>query len=306
VAGTIRVDDMRLFAEVAAAKSFTTAARKLGVPKQTLSRRVAELERALGVELMVRTTRRLNLTEAGTAYADRCAELVRLAEDANRAVTEADDVPRGTLRITADPVFGEAFLSDLVIEYARAWPEVSLEVVLTRRRVDLIAERFDIAFRIGQEDDPELSGKSLGPARIRYCASPAYLARRSTPSAPKELAHHDCLIVSDGGPVRWPFAGRAGLKLIPISGRLVFTSFAMARAAALAGLGIALFPEFACAEDVRKKRLVPVLERSVADVGSIWLIHAAHRFLAARVRAFIDLAQERFARDRPWESKRRR
>ena len=295
------MEDMRLFAAVAEARSFTAAADSLGIPKQTLSRRIARLERALGVQLMHRTTRRLHLSDAGRAYADRCAEIVRIASEANRAVTDAQEIPRGTLRITADPVFGEAFLGDLVIEYAREWPDVAVEVVLTRRRVDLVEEGFDVAFRIGHVDDPALSGVNLGPARVRYCASPAYLARCGVPATPDDLERHECLlVVSDGAPMRWPFRGNKGVVMVPVSGRLRLTSFAMARAAALAGLGIAIFPEFACAEDVHHGRLVPVLDDWVVEVGAVWLVHVVRRFLPVRVRAFADLARERFTREPPW------
>jgi DNA-binding transcriptional LysR family regulator len=281
---------------VAEARSFTGAAQRLGVPKQTLSRRVALLERALGVELMQRTTRRLHLTDLGAAYAERCAEIARLAEEANRAVSDADPAPRGTLRITADPAFGDA----------GSWPEVRVEVVLTPRKVDLLEEGFDVAFRIGQVDEPALSGFRLGPAHVRYCASPAYLARRGRPKNPSSLAVHDCLIVgSDGVPARWPFRGKRGLALIPVSGRLTMTSLRMARAAALAGLGIGLFPEFVCAEDLRRKRLVAVLDDWAVEVGSVWLLHAARRFLSARVRAFAQLARARFAAAPPWVVRRR-
>jgi DNA-binding transcriptional LysR family regulator len=291
---TIKIEDMRLFASVAEAKSFTRAAGRLGVPKQTISRRIAELERTLGVALMHRTTRRLQLTDAGGAYAERCAEIVRLAGEANRAVSDVTEVPRGTLRVTADPTFGDAFVTGLVTEYAARWPETRLDVVLTRRKVDLVDERFDVAFRIGRPDDATLSGCALGPARIRYCASPAYVARRGIPAAMDDLAAHDCIVVSDGGAARWPAVGERIPKLVPVTARLTLTSFAMAHAAALAGLGVALFPEFACAEDLRRKRLVPVLGGEPIDVGSVWLLYPAHKFLPARVRAFIDLARERF------------
>ena len=301
MSGTIRIEDMRLFAKVAEAKSFTGAARLLGVPKQTLSRRIAELERALGVELLHRTTRRLQLSDLGVAYAERCADIVRIADEANRAVSEVHDVPRGALRVTADPVFGDAFLTDLVTEFARRWPETQLEVVLTRRRVDLIVERFDVAFRIGQSEDAALSGVNLGAARVRYCASPGYVARRGAPSRPEELKNHDCIVVaSNGAPARWPFLGKSGPRLLPVSGRLTLSSLPMVRAAALAGLGVALFPEFACADDLRRKRLVSVLGGGAVDVGAVWLLYPARRFLPARLRAFVDLARERFTRSPPW------
>jgi DNA-binding transcriptional LysR family regulator len=303
---TIRIEDMRLFAKVAETKSFTGAARILGIPKQTLSRRVAELERALGVQLMHRTTRRLQLSDVGAAYAERCAELVRLADEANRVVSEVDDTPRGTLRVTADPVFGDAFVTGLVVEYARRWPETRLDVVLARRRVDLIEERFDAAFRIGQGDDASLSGVELGPARVRYCASPAYVARAGAPAKAEQLTDHDCIVVtSDAMPVRWPVPGPRGARLVPVSGRLTLSSFAMAHAATLAGLGVGLFPEFACAEDLRRGSLVPVLDSCIVDVGAVWLLYPARRFLPARLRAFVDLARERFVREPPWLPKRR-
>jgi DNA-binding transcriptional LysR family regulator len=299
--GTIRIEDMRLFAAVAEAESITAAASRLRVPKQTLSRRVAELERALGVQLLHRTTRRLRLSDIGAAYAERCAAIVRIADDANREVFDAHAVPQGTLRVTADPVFGEAFLSDLLIEYSRAWPEVRIEVALTRRRVDLVEEGFDVAFRIGDVDDAALAGFKLGAATVRYCASPRYLAERGVPKVPRDLGRHDCLVVaSEGALVRWPFRGGKGRTSVAVAGRWAVTSFAMARAAALAGLGIAIFPAFACADEIESGRLVSVLDDWVVGVGSVWLLHAAHRILSARVRAFADLARQRLARNPPW------
>jgi DNA-binding transcriptional LysR family regulator len=294
------MEDMRLFAQVAEAKSFTSAARSLGMPKQTLSRRVADLERALGVQLLHRTTRRLRLSEIGAAYAERCAEIVRLADEANRSVTDAQQVPRGTLRVTADPVFGEAFLPALIVDFARRWPEVHIEVVLTRRKVDLIEEGFDVAFRVGRVDDSSLIARRLGPARVRYCASPAYVARAGKPSSPADLGRLQCILVlGSDTTVRWPFVGGKD-PLVAVTGRLRFNSFAMAHAAAVAGLGIAIFPEFACAADVRRGRLVPVLEAWSGEVGGVWLLHATRQSLTARVKAFVDLVTASLAGDTSW------
>jgi DNA-binding transcriptional LysR family regulator len=292
---------MRLFARVAALKSITAAASALGLPKQTVSRRVTQLEQALGLKLMHRTTRRLVLTDVGVEYAERCAEIARRADEANRVVAEAHDVPRGTLRITADPVFGEAFLTPLVIEYARKWPAVRVEVALTRRQVDLIDEGFDVAFRIGQVDDASLSAVRLGPAQVRFCASPSYLKRRGTPATPGDLTKHDCLVVGTGGaPAQWPFRGDRGPGGVPVTGQMTLSSFAMAHAATLAGAGIAIFPEFACASALRQRKLVSVLDDFRIDVGAVWLVHPVRRFLTARVRSFIELARERFLPAPPW------
>jgi DNA-binding transcriptional LysR family regulator len=303
---TVRLEDMRLFSSVAAAKSFTLAGRELDVPKQTLSRRIAELERALGVQLLQRTTRRIELTDDGRAYAERCAEIVRAAEEANRALTDSRSEPSGVLRITADPLFGDAFLAPLVIAFAQRWPQVEIEVMLTRRRVDLVEEGFDVAFRVGAADDKRLVARRLGPARVRYCASPRYVRARGAPKTPDDLGAHDCLVVQAGGePSRWPVTTKKGVALRPISGRLRFSTLALTHAAALAGLGIGLFPDFVCREDLRRKRLVSVLEPTGIDVGGVWLVHPAQRHLAARISAFVDLAVERLAADPPWVDHRR-
>jgi DNA-binding transcriptional LysR family regulator len=298
---TVRLDDMRLFAAVAAANSFTGAARELEMPKQTVSRRIGELEHELGVQLVLRTTRRMQLTPAGERYAARCAEMVRIADDANRALGDESELPRGTLRITADPLLGEAFLPPIVHELAMRWPDVRLEILLTQRRVDLIEEGFDIAFRIGHVDDDSLEGRALGPARIRFCASPAYLRRRGRPKAPRALADHDCIVVrADLGATSWPFRGeRGGVQAVPIEGRYRCNSHVLAYEAALAGLGIAVFPQFACASDIRRRRLAPVLDDWRIDVGQVWLVHPAQRFANVTVQRFVELATERLA-SAPW------
>ncbi len=300
----LKLDDMRLFAALAEAAGFTAAARALGLPKQTLSRRIAELEDALGVALVLRTTRRVRLTPAGARYAARCAEVVRIADDANRALTDDEpDVPRGTLRVTADPAFGEAFLPPVLHAFAARWPEVALEVLLTPRRVDLVEEGFDVAFRIGHPPEPALAAIALGPARVRYCASPAYLRRRGRPARPEDLARHDCIVVrADPAPAPWPFRDERGaIRAIPVEGRLRCNSHALAHAAALAGLGVAIFPEFACAEDLRRRRLAAVLDPWRVDVGSVWLVHPAQRLASARVQRFVELAVEQLGAA-PWRT----
>jgi DNA-binding transcriptional LysR family regulator len=301
----MRLEDMRLFAAVAAARSFTAAARSLAMPKQTVSRRISELEDSLDVRLLHRTTRRLHLTDVGAAYAERCAEIMRQVDEANRAVTDVAAAPRGVLRVTADPELGEAFLTGIVVDYARRFPGVELEVTLTRRRVRLVEEGFDVALRVGWIDDSTLTTTRLGPARVRYCASRDYLKQRGTPRTPAELADHDCLIVlADDAPMRWPFRGRKGPELHPVTGRLRFNSLAMAHAAALAGLGIAIFPEFLCVADLRARRLLAVLDDWRIDAGAVWLVHPAGRYLAAKVRVFTELAVEAAGRW-AWEQPQR-
>lgn len=297
MASGVRIDDMRLFAELAEAGSLTSAADRLGMPKQTVSRRLSELETALGVQLAQRTTRRLRLTDVGRVYAVRCREVARLADEANRAATAvADDEPRGTLRVTADPTFGEAFLPGLSAEFLAQYPQVRLEVALTNRYVDLIDEGFDLAFRVGRLEDSSLIVRRLGPARLLCCAAPEYLEQRGTPADPTALAEHDCIELSPHrGPSRWPFRGADGrIQTIAVTGRIQVDSLPMARRVAQAGLGIANLPAFACTPDVESGRLQTVLDPWTVDVGGVHVVYPPQRFLAPRVRRFVDLAIERF------------
>lgn len=297
-----KIDDMRLFAALAEAGSLTAAARALAVPKQTVSRRLAALEDALGVQLATRTTRRLRLTEIGEAYAARCAEIARLADDANLAVQDRAEAPRGTLRVTADPTFGESFLPGLIAEYVGRNPEVTVEAILTPRRVDLVEEGFDVAFRVGRLEDSSLVARRLGVARLAYVASPDYLDAHGKPNAPDDLVDHECIeLVPRPGPSRWPFGGREGLRLVAVSGRVRVNSLPLARQAALMGLGVANLPAFSCKEDVDAGRLIGVLDDWVPDAGFVHVVYSGTRFLAPKLRRFIDLAVERFGAARPWE-----
>jgi DNA-binding transcriptional LysR family regulator len=294
---------MRVFAAVVEAKGFTAAARGLRMPKQTVSRRIAALEEALGAKLLHRTTRRLTPTPVGAAYAERCGDVARLADEANRAVTEAHEQPRGVLRVTADPVFGEAFLGPLLAGYALRFPDVRLDVVLTRRKVDLVDEGFDVAFRVGPVDEASSAWTAtrLGSARVRYCASPAYVRRCGKPAKPEDLARHECVLVTSGdGEVRWPFRGPKGPRLVAVDGRLKLSSFVLASQAVRAGLGIAIFPEFACFDDVRRRRLVPVLEDWTAPAGGVYLLHVRAKYLTARVQRFVERVRATFAARAPW------
>ncbi len=301
----IRLEDMRVFAKVVETQSFTGAGRLLDMPKQTVSRRISELEAALGAQLLHRTTRRLHLTEAGEVYAARCAEVVRLAEEANSGAVADHAAPQGVLRVTADTVFGEAFLAALIAEYVGRYPDVRIEVMLTARRVELVEEGLDVAIRVGRLHDSYLTARRLCPAHVRYCASPGYVEARGLPKAPDDLRQHECITLApDGGPVRWPFKGPDGDIFVPVSGRVAVNNFALAQQAALLGLGITTFPAFACEDDIRAGRLVPVLDDWLADHGAVFVVFAGNRHLAPKIRAFVDLAVESFAKAPPWESPR--
>jgi len=288
---SLHLDDMRLMAELTAAKNFTDVARRLAVPKQTVSRRVARLETSLGVRLVDRTTRSFRMTALGRGYADRCAEIVRLARDLHTAIRgEATEVS-GTLRVTADPLFGETFLPPLIAAFARAHPGVRVDVTLTSRAVDLIEEGFDVAFRVGAAPDPSLVATRVADATLAFVASPGYAKARGLPRTPADLAKHDCIgLVPEGAAPRWAFRDGDGVKWVPIAPRVRVNHLGLARHAALEGLGIANLPYFACRADVDRGALRLVLKSAMAPFGSIYVVVPPRRLMTPRTRAFRELA----------------
>jgi DNA-binding transcriptional LysR family regulator len=243
----------------------------------------------------------MKLTEVGENFARRCKEVVRISEEAVLSVSASQLAPKGTLRITADVLFGERFIAPLVNEFLLANPETRIEFVVTRRFLDLVREGFDLAFWVGHSGARSLISVALGPAQIRYCASPGYLEHHGPPTDPKDLAEHDCieLLMEEVGGT-WPFRGRRGIEWIRIGGRLRTNSFEAMRRAVLAGLGIALFPAFAVAGEIRTGQLVSVLDQYVPNVGSVEMVSPKSRFSLPRVQFFADLVQARLGRAPPW------
>lgn len=283
---------MHTFHYVAECGSFSEAGRRLGMPKQTVSRKVALLETELGVTLFHRTTRRVRLTPVGSAYALRCAEVVRLAEEASRWVKDQDQRPEGALRISADPVFAEAFLTPHILRFSERHPQVELELHLTRRMVDIVEEGFDAVFRIGGPVGPGLSAVELGPARIRYCAAPGYLQRRGVPRLPEDLEGHNCLVLSpEEGMSQWPFFANSGVERLQVRGNLKVGSFRIMEQATLGGLGIGLFPEPLCRGHVENGRLVGILDQFAPPPSPIQLVFPARRMLTTRLKLFVESFQ---------------
>ena len=288
---TIVLDDMRLVAALSAARSFTDVARALALPKQTVSRRVARIEVALGVRLAERTTRTFRLTALGRTYSERCVEIVRSADELNRAVRGETQTISGTLRVTADPLFGEIFLPGLIARFVDAHPSMRADVVLTSRTVDLVEEGFDVAFRVGATPDGSLVATRVADATMVLVASPSYLASRRAPRSPEDLARHDCVALApEGGAARWAFRDGDAIRWSPITPRLRVNHLGLAREAAREGIGIANLPYFACAELVARGELRVVLADRAAPFGAIHVVSPVRGFVTPRVRAFRELA----------------
>lgn len=274
------------FIAVVEASSISEAARALGTPRASLSRRLAHLEGVVGVRLIHRSTRRLVLTRAGEELYRRARLVVRDAGEALDAVRRHDDRPRGLLRVSVPPVLGDAVTGGLSA-FLRAWPEVELEVLATTRHVDLVGERFDCALRAGTVYDGALVARKLWDAELLAVASPAYL-QRGAPADVDALTSHDLLLGYTAGEVperAWPLrdGGRVALR-----GRLVTNDLNVRVHAALDGLGVALLPLALVEEAIAEGRLVPVLRDVVGARSSLSLVYPERNWLDPKVRAFID------------------
>jgi DNA-binding transcriptional LysR family regulator len=287
------LNDIVVFARVAREHSFTKAAHALGMPKSTVSERVARLEAKLGVRLLERTTRSLRLTASGTAYFARVSRIVQELDDAEAAVTAAHAMPRGLLRVGSPLLFAQVFLADVVSEYLARYPEVQVEMFVADRAFDVVAEGLDVAVHVLGAMDAQHVARKLGIGERVCVAAPRYVAARGAPDAPADLAEHDCLVHGPSRQVTWTFERAGASHAIAVVARYAVSSVDLVHRAALAGHGIAVLPSFLCANDLERGKLVRVLaEWSPGDV-SVHLVYPSSRHLAARVRAFVDLVLER-------------
>jgi DNA-binding transcriptional LysR family regulator len=283
------LNDVALLVRVVQTRSFSAAARERGVPVSTVSRRIARLESSLGTRLLERTTRRLRLTEAGRdyfAHAERAVD--DLAQGAGR-VREALKEPRGRVRVVAPVVLG-ATVSSVLYRYLDRHPGVSLDLEVDDRRVDLLAENFDIAIVPGRVDSTDFVARELWRStRKLLLASPRYLERRGPPRKLDDLARHDCITTrASDGMATWTLLQGARRRRISFAPRLYVSEFSAAHRATLAGLGIALLPEVMCTDDLARKRLVRVLDSHEGESGGVSLLYRSHRSLTAAVRTCID------------------
>lgn len=287
-----RLRSMEVFVAVANAGSFAAVADAMGMSAVMVGKHVRQLEDRLGVRLLNRTTRRQSLTEAGRDYAERCRLIlaeIRAAESGAEAMRSA---PRGNLRISAPVSFGTQRLAPALTEYLAAHPEVSVDLNLSDRIVDLVEEGFDAAVRIGGLPDSTMIARPLMPYRMVLCASPAYLKAAGVPGTPHDLARHQCLdFAPHGRRVQWSLNGTEAE--FP-AGRFRSNNGQALRMAALSGYGIALQPEMLLREDIAAGRLVPVLKDFLPAPKPMSLIYPRDQKPTPKMQTFVAFMLERF------------
>lgn len=283
------LEGMALFVRVAESGSLSAAGRALGLPKATVSRRIAKLERRLGTQLLRRSTRALSLTGAGQALLDRAAPLVADAVAAEREILAASGTPAGLLRVTAPVAFGQAVLLPRLVDFLERHRAVRLDLELTDRRANLVADGFDLAVRMGDMEDTELVARRIGVLQRRLVAAPAYAVRKRLPARPEELRGHDCLVV--GPDLRhWAFrrATDGAEVVMPVAWRAAVRDMLALHGATMLGLGIALIPCFLADRELAAGRLLPVLPGWEVAPTPVVALRSSARVPSLALRRLID------------------
>ena len=288
----VDLDGIAVFVKVVQAGSFSRAAKLLNMPNSTVSAKVAALEKSLGVTLLQRTTRSLHLTPGGEVYFRRCLRaLEELQAAENELATERGET-KGVLRLTAPVELGRSVLPPVLDVLMKRHPAIEIDLVITNRLVELVAENIDVAVRAGPLKDSGLIARRFDLGQFGLWASPSYLKNNSVPRNPDELKEHESLRFA-------PFTGRK-IQLsngrehaqIALAGRITADDFETLRALAVLGWGIALLPSFICTEEIKERKLVSVLPSWRGDSVTISVVYPAQRFVSPKIRAFIAAAEE--------------
>jgi DNA-binding transcriptional LysR family regulator len=292
------LNHLRLFVEIVKVGSFAGTARRLGVPTNTVTRHIQQLEAAAHVRLIHRSTRKLTLTAAGQALYDRCAASVEELSNAGREMIEGSEMPGGLIRVAATAGFFDFFAMQHIAEFLALYPGIRIEFVLDDAKTDLIAESIDVAFRSGRLLKSSSVGRKLIEAPSIVVASPSYLAKNGTPADPRALAEHQCVVLArDSGHANWQLEGPSASIEVTVSGRFRANSARAVMQAAVAGLGIALLPLPVCFAEIVAGHLVRVLGGYRHEVASLYAAFPNRRHIARAVSVFVEFVSERLRLD---------
>lgn len=285
-------NEVAIFISVVQEGSFSQAAIKLGMPNSTVSAKVSNLEKRLGVTLIQRTTRKLNITPAGQAYFKRCIQGLEEIKAAESEIAAVQGEPQGLLRITAPNELGSSILPGIVSQYTKKYPKACIEVLLTDRRVDLLSENVDLAIRAGELKDSSLIAKRIGTLYFAPFASPKYLKAKGTPTHPRELRNHSCLQFTPVGVDEWKMTSAKGSLNVPIPGRILINDMFALKKMALMDDGIVFLPTYYCYQEVKSNKLIRILPEWRSHLTPIHFVYPAQRFVTPKLSAFITLATD--------------
>lgn len=293
--------DLALFVKVVENNSFTKAAKELGISKSMVSKHIMRLESHLSVQLINRSTRKLNLTETGRAMFERSKEIYYDVDELQHTLTSTHARPHGTLRVSSPLSFGHLHLTPAIADFVQQYPDIRVQLLLGRHHEDLIENGLDLAIKIGDLVDSSLIARRLTERPLRVCASPGYVAKYGKPETPQDLLKHNCLR-HEHSPTgdEWHFQNKNETVRIKIKGRFSSNSSQALKNAALAGTGIVMLPGYTMTHALKSKQLVDLLQDyCLANIG-IHVIYPQSRHLASKVRVFIDFLAERFQDTNYW------
>jgi DNA-binding transcriptional LysR family regulator len=296
--------DIAVFVQVVDTGSFTAAADRLELSKSVVSKYVTRLEDRLGARLLNRTTRRLSLTEVGQVFYERSRLGLHELEEAEAEVSRLQGAPRGVLRINSPMSFGILHISPALPEFLARYPELSVEMSMDDRRMNLIENGFDLAIRIGELPDSSLIARRLGPCRHVVCGAPEYFRRHGVPRTPEALCNHNAITFKyQASPREWHFQAPQGHVIrVPVSGSILMNNSLGLREALLREGGVTLTPTFVVGNDIREGRLQVVLQEYSTIELSIYAVYPQRRHLSPKVRAFVDFMIERISDPPYWEA----
>ncbi len=285
-----RLAEIELFVALAEEDGFSAAALRLGLSQSAVSRGLKRLEDRIGTRLIARTTRRMNLTDSGLAFLGRCRQILADLAEAEDALAAAADLPRGRLRVSCASAFGRRHVVPLLPGFRRLYPGIEVDLELNDRYVDFVGDAVDLAIRLGPPDGQDLAVRRLGEARRILCAAPGYLDGRQVPTAPRDLARHECLILSVyGGRDRWRFVTADGaIATTRVGGAIRLNDAEALRIAALAGGGTTFLPDYIAGEEVAAGRLGDVMPGWRLRAVPIFVVLPERRLQSRRVRCFVD------------------
>jgi DNA-binding transcriptional LysR family regulator len=295
-----RMTSMATFVKVVESGGFSAAARTLSMSPSMVTAHVQALEERLGVRLLNRSTRRVSLTEVGHAYYERCLQILAEADDADQIAQALQSTPRGTLRLNTSIAI-PPLLAPVIAEFVVLYPDVSVNLTMTDRMIDLVEDGFDLAVRNMSVPDSSLVVRRVATYRFVVCGAPGYLAARGIPRQPADLSRHNCLVYSHSAwGNEWRFAGPDGEQSVAVEGNLQANSDNALRLAAVHGQGLALAPSFLLIDEIKSGRLVPILTEFLQTEHAINAIYPHRHYLSAKVRSFIDLLVKHFHEDPGW------
>lgn len=296
----MELSSLRIFVNSVKLGSFAAVARKMGLDPSTVSRSITNLEAELGFRILQRTTRKLSPTEAGSVYLERIQGLIDGFELAGEEARDLVNQPQGNLRIAACTSFGPRVLAPLLPKLMELYPDLTIELLLSDQQVDIIKEEIDLTIRFGNRPTGDFISTQLKPRKFRTCASPDFIQKYGSPSRPEDLAHLDCIVFRiPGHPALWKFRDKnAQITEVSTNGKLTTLHGTTMTAAALAGVGVAMLPDWLCDKEIADNRLIDLFPDLICTGTefdtSAWLVYPSRRYLPLKVKKFIDFLNQEF------------